>query len=475
MNKYIIKKLSFIILLILMVIPFYVNAETCDTNKVSISSITTNEKSDNVEELQEATANGRNINLNLSMSEVGDNIEYKIIVKNDSSEDYALDKNSFNISSDYIDYTLESEDNSNIVKANSSKTIYLKVEYKNEVPEEAFESGTFNENKTMIVQLSNDDTKNVLDIITNPKTGVYSGVLIIAVLLLISIVLYVMFRKKKYIKFMILIIGTAIIIPISAYALCKCDITIDSNITINQTSKCGSFARDNWNTIVSNVQSKDNNSCYEVGDTKEIDMGNLGVHTLRIANMSTPDECSNEGFSQTACGFVLEFADIITTHRMNPFSWNNYSSGNGNIGGWPASEMRTYVNNDIYNALPDALKNAIINTTVVSGHGNRDSNNFTSTDKLYLLSPIEVWGIDKHYSPSSDTDKDYSRTMDYYIGKNRGEVVKQYNNSNYFWWLRTPMNWGYSSFFGIDYYGGGTYSQYYSNETYGVSPAFRLA
>ena len=122
-----------------------------------------------------------------------------------------------------------------------------------------------------------------------------------------------------------------------------------------------SFTDDSWSTIVAAVQSG-NTSNYNVGDTKEIDMGNLGTHTLRIANKSTPAECSTEGFSQTACGFVLEFADMITTHRMNPLDY----SGNGNIGGWSASEMRTYVNSDIYNVLPTELKNGIINTSVVS-------------------------------------------------------------------------------------------------------------
>ena len=90
------------------------------------------------------------------MSEVGDNIEYKFVVKNDSKEYYELDKNSFKISSDYIVYTLESNDDSNIVKANSSKIVYLKVEYKNEVPDEAFESGAYNDNKSMIVNLSTE-------------------------------------------------------------------------------------------------------------------------------------------------------------------------------------------------------------------------------------------------------------------------------------------------------------------------------
>ncbi len=40
-------------------------------------------------------------------------------------------------------------------------------------------------------------------------------------------------KEKKYTKFMILIIGIAFIIPISVYALCKCNINIASNVQIN--------------------------------------------------------------------------------------------------------------------------------------------------------------------------------------------------------------------------------------------------
>ena len=225
------KKLILPIILFVVFIPFCVNAETCDTDKISISSITVEEKSDNVEEIDEASASGKNINLNLSMSEVGDNINYKIIVKNDSNEDYELDKNSFNISSDYIEYTIESDDNSNIVKANSSKTVYLKVEYKTEVPDEVFESGAYNDNKTIAINLS---TNSSVDNIINPNTRVQSYIIIFILILIISVTLYVILRKKKYAQFMILIVGIAIIIPLSVFALCKCDITVNSNVKITK-------------------------------------------------------------------------------------------------------------------------------------------------------------------------------------------------------------------------------------------------
>ena len=154
-----------------------------------------------------------------------------------------------------------------------------------------------------------------------------------------------------------------------------------------------SFAADSWKTIIKAVRNN-NISKYNVGDTRTIDMGTYGTHTLRIANKSKPSSCSKSGYSQTACGFVLEFADIITTYNMNPAgTYKNVEYEYGwNKDGWPASAMRTFVNNDIYNSLPSDLRSGIVETTVVSGYGSSDSANFTSTDKLYLLSPMEVWG-----------------------------------------------------------------------------------
>ena len=77
-----------------------------------------------------------------------------------------------------------------------------------------------------------------------------------------------------------------------------------------------SFSEEDWSIIIKNIKSG-NTDLYKVGDTKEIDLGTYGKHTLRIANKSTPSECETANFSQSACGFVLEFADIITNHVMN--------------------------------------------------------------------------------------------------------------------------------------------------------------
>lgn len=220
------------ILLLMLFIPLIVFAENCDVDKVFIDSINIEKKIGNVEELSEATVSGKNINLNLSMSEVGDSIEYKAIVKNDSDDDFELDKNSFIINSDYIDYTLESEDNSNIIKANSSKTIYLKVKYKTKVPDEAFESGTYSDNKTMLLNLSFVQTVNVPNTLKNSKIGYGLLILFIIIILCFAITYYLNLNEKNHKKIMVLLLGLLVIIPTSVYALCKTYIKVDSKVVI---------------------------------------------------------------------------------------------------------------------------------------------------------------------------------------------------------------------------------------------------
>ena len=227
------------------------------------------------------------------------------------------------------------------------------------------------------------------------------------------------------------------------------------------------FEKDSWTAIVANVKAN-KISQYNVGDTKEVDMGTYGTHTLRIANTSTPSECSTTGFSQTACGFVLEFADIITDHKMNDTDTN--------VGGWPATSMRTFVNNDIYNAIPDEIKKVIIDTTTMSGHGSTTKEtNFISTDKLYFLSGKEIYS---DFNSEYDTAKTLTRQLDYYANNgittsNSAGTIKKYQTTAKCWWLRTASSTTNFSFHVMLNIGRWNYAASGDNNC-GVSPAFRI-
>ena len=265
----------------------------------------------------------------------------------------------------------------------------------------------------------------------------------------------------------------------------------------------GEFGTDSWETIVAAVQQAQTSETeypYNVGDEKTVDMdvdgnGTAEQYTIRIANKTKCSTLDAEGksvTSKTACGFVLEFKDIIKKMKMRDTDTN--------AGGWPATNVRTYLNNEnditsLYNLLPAALSVEIINTYVVSSHGssdtsgNLDDDNFGYDDKLYLLSIYEVYGSGSVADTAATNT--ITRQLDYYKDNEVTEAdfegaAKTYGDEgNYWWWLRSAVSNDDSSFFLItdnNNWGCDGCSAIHAADNFGgddeydggISPAFRL-
>ena len=241
---------------------------------------------------------------------------------------------------------------------------------------------------------------------------------------------------------------------------------VERNTVGQGASEPISFSEDSWKTIQKAVKSG-NTDKYNIGDTKEVDLGTLGTHTVRVANKS---ECTNGETSKTACGFVVEFADIITMSKQ-------FNSTPTNVGGWKDSELRTYINDTIYKSLPSDLQSVITTTKVISGHGSTSGEtNFETEDKLYLLSGREVYedGDETDYQISAkDTAYSNTKQLDYY--KNKGVTTDNYAGAikNSTWWLRSAYS-GYNIGF-LYVTGSGQWESNDANYFNGVSPAFRIA
>lgn len=223
------------------------------------------------------------------------------------------------------------------------------------------------------------------------------------------------------------------------------------------------FSGDSWDTIISNVKAGKGSS-YEIGATKEITLSTLGTHTIRVANNTTPSECSTSGFSQTACGFVLEFTDIITSYSMD----------SGSVGGWTETALYTYLNNTIYNELPTNLKKSVINTTVVSSPSIDSEENIISTDKMYLLAPKEIYS---DWSDEYDISKNLTRQLDYYKSKGtstsvNSSALKLLGSTNAAWWTRSADHIDSELFFMV--FAAGNCASDFVTSSAGVSPAFRI-
>ena len=239
------------------------------------------------------------------------------------------------------------------------------------------------------------------------------------------------------------------------------------------------FRDDSWEVIASNAKSCVNNeeNCpYKVGDTKTVKV-NGNEFTVRLANLKAPKACDkndknnyNEFFSQSACGFVVEFADVIDKHAMNSTSTN--------VGGWQESSMREYLNNDIYNSLDNELKKVISKVAIRSGHGSTSGEkDFITEDYLYLLSTAEIWENARLYSIDYDSARDCTRQLDYYEGVTTNSYAKVIKNNSAgsasIWWLRSAYSRTSNHFYCVRASGLWQDDDVVVDK-FGVSPAFRI-
>ena len=448
---------TIIAMLIFVLFPSFVLAEN-----VQVKEIKQIEKSEGVEIVSEPKVSDTTIKFDIKLKSIGDYVKYKLVIDNKDDIEYEIDKKSFE-NNEYISYEVES-DNLEKLEANKEKEIYLTIKYDKEVPESEFKDNVYVLNNNFSLVIGNKDEE-----IKNPQTGIEDySLIILTTLVVLAVAVYGFRKNKKQFKTLMLIIGITIIIPLTCIAANVLKLNIETNVTIIGVDKClaNRFAIDNWETIATNV--KNGNMCgYHVGDEKEIELTGFGKHNVRISNVSA---CESET-SKTACGFVIEFVDIITRYQFN-------SSGL-NVGGWRDTKVRTYINETIYKSLPRDLQNIILTTKVISSYGKNDSANFETEDKLYLLSSEEVFGDFATSSMAShDTSAGTSKQLDYY--KNQGvtlsnfeKSIKQYEENNDYWWLRSVSDDNPWCVYDVANTRGWSNTSAMSYD--GISPAFRIA
>ena len=101
------KKILFLLIIILL--PIIVYADTCDNSNIVISDIVKVDSNGYVEEINSPLINNQSVSTNLKLYDVGDSITYSFKIRNNSKEDYDLSKE---ISGDeYCDYEIISDNN----------------------------------------------------------------------------------------------------------------------------------------------------------------------------------------------------------------------------------------------------------------------------------------------------------------------------------------------------------------------------
>ncbi len=227
---------KYLLLLLILFIPFMVNAED-ETNEeeLTIEKIEFVEKTDDAEIIEESTFEGKKINLNIRFNNINDYIKYKITLKNNTDKDY--DINSEQDLTEYVKVGFEplSEDD-NVLEANSTKEVYFIISYYKEVPVENFlVSNSYTTEDVKTIEFNIKEDKIIVEG-KNPYTK--TALPIVLTLLAISgIATILLIVKKKSIKaFVIVAVLGIITIPLTIYALEQMSIEVESKIEIKHYS-----------------------------------------------------------------------------------------------------------------------------------------------------------------------------------------------------------------------------------------------
>lgn len=151
-------------------------------------------------------------------------------------------------------------------------------------------------------------------------------------------------------------------------------------------------------------------------------------------------------------GITFMFTDAIYSNSMN--------SSDSNSGGWEQSQMRSWLASDGMKMLPDDLQKAIIEVekkTNNKGPTTDVSSVTTTTDKLWLFSPVEVCGP---VNWNEKKDAAYDKVLNaegnqYSVFKNMGIIddkpnkplIRKLNGEACLWWTRSPALSGNDGFY----------------------------
>lgn len=192
---------------------------------------------------------------------------------------------------------------------------------------------------------------------------------------------------------------------------------------------------------------------WKVGDKKNITVNGV-TYAAQIIGFDHDTLTTADG-SRTKAGITFQLVDCLkTTYSMN--------GSNTNVNGWRGSTMRTSTMATLLNQLSSDLKSVLKFVNKVTSVGNNSSGLETTSDKLFLLSEIEVFGATQ-YSYAGE-----GKQYEYYTAGN--STIKKVNGSAYNWWGRSPYSGNTNSFCRVN--GAGTANINAASNSIGVSFGF---
>ena len=177
------------------------------------------------------------------------------------------------------------------------------------------------------------------------------------------------------------------------------------------------FAENTWEQIIAACHSGSVPSTWVVGNSKTMTIGG----TYYLIDIIGKNHDTYAAGGKAALTFQLH--DCYENK-------NAMNSSDTNSGGWKNSAMRSAHLPAILALMPTEVQNGIREVSKLTSAGRKSSTINTTSDKLFLLSEVEIFGSTSYSAAGEGTQYDY-----YKAGNSK---VKQRNGDSANWWERSP-------------------------------------
>lgn len=213
---------------------------------------------------------------------------------------------------------------------------------------------------------------------------------------------------------------------------------IQGNTKCYAMFRYNAYITDDWATIAANANNGTATTLYPIGARKEIPvMLSDGIeHMVDVEIIAYNHDDLADGSGKAVLTFLCK--DLPTfEHKM----YNNQT----NSGGWKDSDMRAFVNGEVFDGMPTELQNVIRPVSKISDGGANSKTLVTTEDKCWVPSYDEVGFANNRTDNLWGQGVRYADTFGYGSDGNVSRI--KYLSDDYTsgrWWLRTS-SYGSSS------------------------------
>ena len=172
-----------------------------------------------------------------------------------------------------------------------------------------------------------------------------------------------------------------------------------------------------WDEINSVSESGIASSIWSVGDKKTVAIDGVN-YQVQIIGFDHDTKTSGG-----KAGITFQLVNCLNKNYV-------MNNSNTNSKGWTSCVMRSSTMATLLTKLPSALQNVIKAVNKLTSAGNQSATINTTSDKLFLLSEVEIFGSTT-YSKSGEGSQ-------YAYYKAGNSKVKKVNDSASSWWERSP-------------------------------------